>query len=112
METSIVGRGVDTLLLNVYYTDADGKPDKRDLAPFLVEQLNAWKNRAIAAEEPVVVPLALAHVPAWGWSRAMDVVTDLGSHQCVCLAGAAQLYRAGTALLGIPLVMSESERSD
>jgi len=53
---SIVGRGVDTLLLNVYYTDADGKPDKRDLAPFLVEQLNTWKNQAIAAEEPVVVP--------------------------------------------------------
>lgn len=35
METSLVGRGVDTLLLNVYYTDAEGKPDKRDLAPFL-----------------------------------------------------------------------------
>ena len=56
METRMVGRGVDTLLLNVYYTDVDGKPDKRDLAPFMVEQLNAWKNRAIASEEPVVVP--------------------------------------------------------
>jgi hypothetical protein len=52
----MVGHGVDTLLLNVYYTDADGKPDKRDLASFLVRQLNTWKNQAIAAEEPIVVP--------------------------------------------------------
>ena len=29
----IVGRGVDTLLVNVYYTDAQGKPQKHDLAP-------------------------------------------------------------------------------
>jgi hypothetical protein len=41
----VVGRGVDTLLLNVYYIDADGKPDKCDLASFLVQQLNVWKNR-------------------------------------------------------------------
>src|SRR5215467_3481694 len=52
----LVGHGVDTLLLNVYYTDADGKPDKRDLASFLVEKLNAWKNRAMLEEQPVVVP--------------------------------------------------------
>lgn len=35
----MVGHGVDILLLNVYYTDADGKPDKRNLATFLVEVL-------------------------------------------------------------------------
>src|SRR5215467_9303945 len=103
METHIVGRGVDTLLLNVYYTDADGKPDKRDLASFLVQQLNTWKNQAIAAEKPVVVPwCAPAHIPAWGRSGAMDVVTDFGPAHPVHLAGEAQLHRHGPALLRVP----------
>jgi hypothetical protein len=86
METCIVGRGVDTLLLNVYYIDADGKPDKRDLASFLVEKLNAWKNRAIVAEEPVMVPWAFgdAHLHMyphgagrgqWTWLLTSDLLT-------------------------------------
>src|SRR5260221_273907 len=53
---------------------------------------------------------ASAHVPAWGRSGAMDVVADLGPAHLVCLAGAAQLHCPGPALLGIPLVLSESAR--
>jgi hypothetical protein len=86
METSLVGRGVDTLLLNVYYTDSDGKLDKRDLAPFLVQQLNTWKNQAIAAEKPMVVPWAFqgAHLHMyphgagrgqWTWLLTSDLLT-------------------------------------
>src|SRR5215469_936321 len=86
METCLVGRGVDTLLLNVYYTDADGKPDKRDLALYLVQQLNVWKNQAILEEQPVVVPWAFrdAHLHMyphgagrgqWTWLLTSDLLT-------------------------------------
>lgn len=108
-EKLIIGRGVDTLLLNVYYMDADSKPDKRDLASFLVEKLNTWKNQAIAAEEPVVVPWAFQGVHLqmyphgagrgqWTWLLTSDLIN-------VCLAWAAQLHRHGAAVFGIPVVV-------
>ncbi len=53
----IAAHGVDTLVLNVYYRDAAGKPCKEDIPPELKEQLDAWKHAAIVAEEPVPVPL-------------------------------------------------------
>ncbi len=37
----LVGRGVDTLLLNVYYIDADGKPEKRGYCQ-LAEVQKIW----------------------------------------------------------------------
>ena len=52
----LVARGVDTLLLNVYYTDEHGHSLKRDLASGLVERLDAWKQAAIEVEGPMVVP--------------------------------------------------------
>src|SRR6266568_6830850 len=106
METRLVGRGVDTLLLNVYYTDADGKPDKRDLASFLVRQLNTWKNQAIAAEEPVVVPWAFqeAHLRMyphgagrgqWTWlltSDLINVCVSRGRLNCIALVRLSSEY--------------------
>src|SRR5215469_2677377 len=106
MEKSIVGRGVDTLLLNVYYTDADGKPDKRDLASFLVQKLNAWKNQAIAAEKPVVVPWAFggAHLHIyphgagrgqWTWLLTSDLITlcvSRGRLNCIALVRLSSEY--------------------
>ena len=52
----LVARGVDTLLLNVYYTDEHGTSLKRDLSSGLVERLDAWKQAAIEVEGPIVVP--------------------------------------------------------
>ena len=52
----LVARGVDTLLLNVYYTDEQGTSLKRDLSSELVERLDAWKQTAIEVEGPIVVP--------------------------------------------------------
>src|SRR6266567_3711058 len=52
----LVARGVDTLLLNVYYMDEQERPVKRDLSYALVERLDAWKQGAIEAEGPIVVP--------------------------------------------------------
>jgi hypothetical protein len=106
METRLVGRGVDTLLLNVYYTDADGKPDKRDLAPFLVRQLNTWKNQAIATEQPVVVPWAFqdAHLHMyphgagrgqWTWLLTSDLITlcvSRGRLNCIALVRLSSEY--------------------
>ncbi len=106
MVSSIVGRGVDTLLLNVYYTDADGKPDKRDLASFLVEKLNAWKNQAIAAEEPIVVPWAFqgwhlqmyphgAGRGQWTWLLTSDLLTlcvSRGRLNCIALVRLSSEY--------------------
>ena len=48
----LVARGVDTLLLNAYYTDEQGNSLKRDLSSGFVERLDAWKQ---AAEERVQV---------------------------------------------------------
>ncbi len=102
----MVGHGVDTLLLNVYYTDADGKPDKRDLASFLVRQLNTWKNQAIAAEEPVVVPWAFqeAHLHMyphgagrgqWTWlltSDLINVCVSRGRLNCIAMVRLSSEY--------------------
>ena len=49
----LVSRGVDTLLLNVYYMDEQGKSIKRDLASELAERLGIWKQGAIEAEGPI-----------------------------------------------------------
>src|SRR6266568_1730034 len=106
MEASIVGRGVDTLLLNVYYVDAEGKPDKRDLASFLVQQLNAWKNRAILEEQPVVVPWAFqgqhlhmyphgAGRGQWTWLLTSDLLTlcvSRGRLNCIALVRLSSEY--------------------
>ncbi len=106
METRMVGRGVDTLLLNVYYTDADGKPDKRDLASFLVEKLNAWKNQAIAAEGPIVVPWVFGGMHLhmyphgaghgqWTWLLTSDLLTlcvSRGRLNCLALVRLSSEY--------------------
>jgi hypothetical protein len=106
METRMVGRGVDTLLLNVYYTDADGKPEKRDLASFLVQQLNTWKNKAIAVEEPVVVPWVFGGVHLqmyphgagrgqWTWLLTSDLITlcvSRGRLNCIALVRCSSEY--------------------
>jgi hypothetical protein len=102
----VVGRGVDTLLLNVYYTDTDGKPDKRDLAPFLAQQLNTWKNQAIAAEELVVVPWVFqgAHLHMyphgagrgqWTWlltSDLINVCVSRGRLNCIGMVRLSSEY--------------------
>jgi hypothetical protein len=49
--------GVDTLVLNVRYSDEDGRPLKRELADELVEQFNAWQEEAKREEGQVVTPL-------------------------------------------------------
>ncbi len=54
----IVGRGVDTLVLNVYFRDGQHKPCKREIPHELKEQLDAWKQAAIVEEEPIPVPLS------------------------------------------------------
>jgi hypothetical protein len=45
-ETKVVNVGVDTLVLNVFYTDERGRPYKRDLDLSLRVQLDEWKRAA------------------------------------------------------------------
>src|SRR6266567_4080981 len=49
-QVKFVARGVDTLLLNVYYMDEQEHPVKRDLSYELIERLDVWKQGAIEAE--------------------------------------------------------------
>ncbi len=58
----LMGTGVDTLLLNVRYADASGKPVKQELDERYVTVLNEWQEKARVAEEPVVIPLAFRGV--------------------------------------------------
>jgi hypothetical protein len=45
-EVRVINRGVDTLILNAYYTNEDGKPIKRELDDALALQLEEWKKAA------------------------------------------------------------------
>ena len=51
----IVNRGVDTLVVNVYYTDL-GRPIRRDIDEALALQLDEWKKLAQELGEPLVTP--------------------------------------------------------
>ena len=51
--TWVVNRGIDTLVVNAFYTD-NGKPIKQEIASSLAEQLGEWKQAAQAVSEPVV----------------------------------------------------------
>ncbi len=42
----VINRGVDTLVLNGYYTDERGKPIKREVDDALALQLDEWKRAA------------------------------------------------------------------
>ena len=86
----VVSRGVDTLVLNIYYKDRNSKPYKQPIPDELKEQLDAWKQAAIMAEEPVPIPLtfegaALHMYPngagkgQWRWLMCCDSINLLVS---------------------------------
>ena len=52
-EVKIVGRGVDTLVLNVCYADKHFQPIKQELAQELQDQLNLLQDAARLNEAPV-----------------------------------------------------------
>jgi len=54
-EIRVVNRGVDTLLLNVYYTDQE-KPIRREMDAGLAVLLDEWKKTAQELGEPFVTP--------------------------------------------------------
>jgi len=54
-EIQVVNRGVDTLVINVYYTD-NGKPIRRDIDVALALQLDEWKKIAQELGEPFITP--------------------------------------------------------
>ena len=53
-EIKIVGRGVDTLVLNVCYTDKQFQPIKQELDADLQEMLSTLKDAACVNEAVVV----------------------------------------------------------
>ncbi len=54
-EVRIVNRGVDTLVVNVYYTDNE-RPIRRDIDEALALQLDEWKKLAQEQGEPFITP--------------------------------------------------------
>ena len=50
-KAKVVNAGVDTLVLNAFYTDERGRPCKRELDPSLWQQLDAWKRAAQETHE-------------------------------------------------------------
>src|SRR2546430_8866201 len=106
MSVNLVARGVDTLLLNVYYTDEQGHSLKRDLSSGLVEQLDAWKQAAIEVEGPIVVPWVfeganLQMYPhgtgrgQWRWLLTSDLINlcvSRGRLDCVAMVRCSSEY--------------------
>jgi hypothetical protein len=54
LNVKIVGRGVDTLVLNVCYADKEFQPIKQELDAHLQEDLNSLQGEARINESPVV----------------------------------------------------------
>lgn len=93
----LVGRGIDTLVLNVSYRDSQHHPCKRDLPLALKEQLDAWKQAAIVAEEPIPIPYTFQGVNLhmypngagkgqWRWLLRCDnlnLLVSMGRLNCV-----------------------------
>jgi hypothetical protein len=52
-EIKIVGQGMDTLVLNICYTDEDFQPVKRELDEGLQRELNQLQNTVRLREAPV-----------------------------------------------------------
>ena len=48
----VVGRGVDTLVLNVYYADKHFQPIKQELAEYLQNELNLFQSASQFDETP------------------------------------------------------------
>jgi hypothetical protein len=57
-EAKVVNAGVDTLVLNVFYTDERGRPCKRELDTSLRLQLDEWKRAAQEGHEECPTTLA------------------------------------------------------
>ena len=58
----VVLHGVDTLVINVRYTDERGKPTRGLLDEQFIPQLNEWQARAKVEEKPVPIPWTFQHV--------------------------------------------------
>jgi len=54
-EIQVVNRGVDTLVVNVYYTDL-GRAVRRDIDSELAIRLDTWKHMAQELGEPFITP--------------------------------------------------------
>ena len=52
----VVLHGVDTLVINVRYTDERGKPTRALLDERFLPLLNDWQTRAKLEEKPVTMP--------------------------------------------------------
>ena len=55
-EVKIVGRGIDTLVLNVCYADRQFLPVKQELSEDLQNELNLLQDAARQNEAPVLTP--------------------------------------------------------
>ena len=58
LEVHIVGRGVDTLVLNVCYADRQFQPQKKELSEDLQNRLNLLQNAARMNETPILTQWA------------------------------------------------------
>src|SRR5690242_5051257 len=61
-EVKIVGRGVDTLVLNVCYADSQFLPVKQELAKNLQQELDLLQNTARLNETPVITHWAFKDI--------------------------------------------------
>ena len=86
----IVNRGVDTLVVNVYYTDR-GRPLRRDIDAALALQLDEWKKMAQELGEPFITPWVFNEVSLqmqpngaghgqWPWMLKTPDITLYLSH--------------------------------
>ena len=58
----VVLHGVDTLVINVHYTDERGKPTRALLDEQFIPLLNEWQARAKVEEKPVPIPWTFQNV--------------------------------------------------
>src|SRR5438270_12753575 len=104
-ESKLVGYGVDTLILNVRYSDSKGQPVKQELDEKLVQELDYLQGEARHVETAVAMDWAFQEVllfvephgagKQWRWlltSRLLNIAVSHGKFNVLTCATQKKMY--------------------
>ena len=110
-QAKIVARGIDTLVVNGYYTDEQGNPVKQDLEETLQGNVATLKrggnSRKWGNTDTMDLCRAnLAHATQWGQSWTISLSAEMSVADAGGLTWQVEWHCTSTLLVGIPVGMS------
>src|SRR5256885_2130007 len=95
MTVQIVGRGIDTVKINVKRLDEDGKPAKvQEIAGTLEEDLQTWQEKAKAVNKPEPTTLSFHGARLKIWPNAAPAWKYILRNDCLELKLCPRLHMA------------------